>query len=261
MGDKAFKLFFTAHELSTNTVDKEWESTVEEAGDRYATVIIERPLRWKVTGKVLPAAIRSARYYVTDTTPIFVLEQVLCSWQAESSDIQLELTAGMAVSDLLVIAEELEWSFYFSKEFLEASVTSANRVIIWGAQQDFEPKWQPSPDNSRRSWRPNLTVDTIAKRSGCLWSNDEEENLLGMYSSEKYKIHEIAEYHQRTISAMGSRLQKLGCFKEGRMTEEELLLMENCERTKGDLEGLARRLQRSPSHCQWFLSKYGQRNN
>lgn len=252
LGDTAIKLFFTAHTLSDTPVDKEWETAVQEAGDYYATIIIERPTQWTVGAKIINSPIRCGRYYVSKGTPVFVLERLFgTSWQLEpQTGVKLQLTAGMALSDLLALAEEFNWSFYFSKEFLESSISNPERVIIWGAQKDFTPTWK-ALYNGRRAYHG----DPAHKRSGYFWEKVEEENLLGMYSSEKYSLGEMAEYHKRSGSALETRLKKLGCFKQGHLTDEELRLLNICNNENGNLEELARRLQRAPGHCRWILSE------
>jgi len=48
------------------------------------------------------------------------------------------------------------------------------------------------------------------ENSGCLWDNEEDEQLIKLYSKYKMDISEIAKIHKRSILAIEKRLEKLG---------------------------------------------------
>ncbi len=257
LGRNLFKVFCTAHGLLGEEDALEidtWKSTVGASAstDHYASLIVERPKEWTSFKEIPSMPCSATRGYAKHNDPLFTL--------MSPDGLHVGLLAGMAVSDLFACATQFGWTVYLSTGFLEKPclkpTTPPDALYVWAPEQackdsteNYQPTWKPEPPWHGRSVGPEA-------RSGSFWPEDEGENALGMYNA-GFKIDDIAVYHQRSVSAIGSRLKKLGCFAEGPLNEHELDQLVECAQAHGDVDALARRLKRTPEHCRWGLRDIG----
>ncbi len=251
LGRNLFKIFCSIHGLMGEEGGPEidtWKSAVAASPDHYTSLIVERPKEWTNYREIPSMPCSATRGYAKHNEPLFTL--------MSPEGLRVELLAGMPVTDLFACATQFGWTVYLSTDFLDepsSNPIAVNSLYVWEPQEacevnveNYQPTWEPETP-----WQISSSV-APEFRSGSFWPEAEVENALGMYRA-GFTFEDIADHHQRSVGAISSRLSKLGCFAEGPLNEYEIDQLTECAKAAGDIDALARRLKRTPSHCRWVL--------